>query len=769
MDLAAPCRSFSRARMKSLVDFLTEHRGLLNRLSGGRQTAYVTLCGYVSHLRSQKAIKFYMQMLQDMDWLGAGQEVQSRLRGALILGARNWAAVTPYFSALRALDPDEDFLEDWVLFARTLSDVDIDVALTFLRETPQAVRVLGEDEVIHWGERAMYAADGHRAVSKASCAYLEEAVANRCATSPERWEFNLRQASIIANRSANAAVEFIQSGGRICLLLDEQETETWVQEGLDRCVTEDELSSYFSGRSLKALEARDDLMSGIALKDRQGALSLICEAYLGRTVRIRSNRKLVGVPGFSGGAATDGRIVYLPEIAESFPHLKLMALHQATLLDELDLKGNGENGPSAPAALHLKADRILLERLPGLIEEMRRLTRDDLPSSYPTVAPTRLITGGMPWWGELLPHLVEETDSNVRRIKAQLSDYDDIPPEFLEALMDSLLTQGDRNPDSLMSRLMKLLDSVDFQSPDAEQLEESVKTYLYKEWDMELGDYKLEWCLVRERLARDDPNGFVEELREQLHGIIGLIRRQFVRLRPERFKKFKAQPYGDDLDIDALVETLVEARSGSFLSENIYIRRDKRIRDVAVLFLLDMSGSTEERVTGKRVIDIEKESMALMAEALDSLGDPFAIYGFSTEGRFRVDMFKVKSFGEKYDEHVRYRLGNLEPGKLTRMGAVLRHAVSKLEQVHAKVKLMVIMTDGRPYDMEYGRLDYAIADTGKAFKEARRRRIHPFIITSDKQGVTYLRRICSQTQSIILPKVELLPKVLPALYRRLTA
>jgi von Willebrand factor type A domain len=768
VDLAAPCRSFSRARMKSLVGFLTEHKDVLARLEGGRQDTYVRLCGYVSHLRSQKAVRFYMQTLQDIEKLGTGQEVQSKLRGALILAARNWGTVGPYFSALKALDTDESFLEEWVLFARVLADADIDVALTFLRYTPRAVSVLGEDEVIHWGARAMHAVESLPALSKASCAYLEESVANRCATTPERWEFNLRQAARIASQSPDAAEEFIRSGGRICLLLDEEEAAAWVGEGLERCGTADELSSYFSGRSLSALEARDGLMSGIALKDRQGALLLICEAYLGRTVRIRSNRRLVGVPGFSGGSATDGRIIYLPEIAESFPHLKLMALHQATLLDELDRTGNGEASASAPVALHLKVDRILLERLPGLITDMRRLVRGDFPTSYPSVGP-RWITAGMPWWGELLPHLVEETESNARRIKAQLTDYDDIPPEFLEALMDSLLTQGDRDPDSLMSRLMKLLDSVDFQSPDAEQLEESVKTYLYKEWDMELGDYKLEWCLVRERLAPDNPNSFVEELREKLHGIIGLIRRQFVKLRPERFKKFKAQPYGDDLDIDALVETIVEARSGSFLSENIYIRRDKRIRDVAVLFLLDMSGSTEERVSGKRVIDIEKESMALMAEALDSLEDPFAIYGFSTEGRFRVDMFSVKSFSDPYDEHVRYRLGNLEPGNLTRMGAVLRHATSKLEQVQAKVKLMVIMTDGRPYDMEYGRLDYAIADTAKAFKEARRSRIHPFIITSDKQGVTYLRRICSQTQSIILPKVELLPKVLPALYRRLTA
>ena len=278
----------------------------------------------------------------------------------------------------------------------------------------------------------------------------------------------------------------------------------------------------------------------------------------------------------------------------------------------------------------------------------------------------------------------------------------------------------------------------------------------------------MEWCLVRQRMADDEPNRFVEEIRSRLHGIIGLIRRQFTRLKPERFKKYRAQPTGDGLDIDALVEAVVDMRSGSFLSENVYIRRDKRIRDVAVLFLLDLSGSTEEEVNGRRVIDIQKEAMVLMAEALDSLDDPYAIYGFSSEGRHRVDLFVIKDFAEPYNDQIQYRLGNLEPLGLTRMGAVLRHGLHKLDSTQAAVKLMVILTDGRPYDLEYGNLDYAIADTRKAIQEVRQKRIHPFIITSDQKSTDYLQRIAPQTQSIILPKVELLPTLLPAIYKRLT-
>lgn len=768
MDLSVPCRLFSRSRLTSLQSFLQSHPDLIGRLDGVRLDAFLRLGAQVSHLRSRRAVGFYMDTFLKLEKLGDSPDTHKILQGALIVGSRHWAALIPYLDTAVKLDPQEDFFHEVLMFARLLMEVDIDVAVTFLKELPAAVDILGKNEVIPWGEKALTAVEETRSVSHAARAYLQESVANRCVTTPERWTFNLVQAARISERCPHAAEEFIRSGGRVCLLLDEPETIRWVDDGLALCSTVDELRSYFGGRSQKALEARDGLMTGIALKDRKGSIALICEAYLKRAVKIRSNSILVGLPFFSGGPATDGRSVFLPAMVKSYGLLKLMALHQATLPAEEAWWEELERGTLTPAEMHLLADRVLLNRLPGLIGEMRKCADREMPESYPD-CDSSSVSGGFPWWGEILPHLVEETRTNVRLIREHLEEQEDVPPHLIEALMESVLSQGERDGNELLKRLSAMLDQIDFESPEAEDLGENVKTFMYKEWDMDLSDYKMDWVLVRRRPAEEDPNNFVPELRDRLHGIIALIRRQFVRLRPEHFKKYKAQPYGDDLDIDALVQAIVEARSGSSLSENIYIRRDKRLRDVAVLFLLDLSGSTEEKVEGKRIVDIQKEGMALMAEALDSLGDPFAVYGFSTEGRFRVDIFTVKTFNEPYGERVQYRLGNLEPGKMTRMGAVIRHATAELEKVQAKVKLMVIMTDGRPYDLEYGRLDYAVADTAKAFREARRSRIHPFIITSDQQGVTYLRRICSQTQSIILPRVELLPKVLPALYRRLTA
>jgi Mg-chelatase subunit ChlD len=691
------------------------------------------------------------------------------LWGATMLSAHNWALVQPYFNAVRSLPQKDDFIERWTLFARYLADWDIDVAIAFLNQTPGAIEAFGPGNLTFWGEQALEALEAERRTGKAAKAYLEKAVSQKseCVMELPDWKFSLQQAARISKVSPSAAEAFIRYGARVCLLLNDEETEKWVAEGLECSHSEEELIKYFSGISFKAVEKRDGLASGVTLQEKANTLSLICEAYLGRPVRIRANNSLVGVIGFTGGAATDGRTIYLPEVVPNFQLLKLMALHQSSLLQWEGWRESSAKSVFDLIQIHLKADRNLLDKFPAFLPRMEQLAEGGLPQYYPSGMP-KDFRQSLPWWGDLLPELVRETEATVQKLMLKAEERADLPPEVIEALLSYMMAEGHRDDKGLWERLQEIFDNLEFASPDAEELQESFKTFLYKEWDMGLSDYKVDWCLVRQRLAKDEPNPFVEEVRTRLHGLITLIRRQFMRLKPERFQKFRAQPIGDALDIDALVQAVVDMRSGSFLSENVYIRRDKRTRDVAVLFLVDMSASTEERVNGHRVIDIQKEAMVLMAEALESLRDPFAIYGFSSEGRFRVDLFTVKDFGERYGERVQYRLGSLEPKQLTRLGAAIRHGIYKLDGVQALIKLMVILTDGRPYDLEYGNLSYAIADTKKALQEARQHKIHPFIITSDQKGSDYIRRICPITQSIVVPRVELLPLVLPAMYKRLT-
>lgn len=725
----------------------------------------------VSHLRSQKSAILLEQARKQIEDVIDTPLAEDILKGASELCLLNWALILPYFHTFKKLPRERDLIIPWTDLARKLARQDIDVAVTFVEQTPVALEQRGTKGLLHWGQLALETlenVDTPAEMWKAVKAYLEEAGACQCGYSLSRWQFFLGQAVRISEVSPGAAEAFIHLGNRMCLLLTDEETARWVDDGLHTNRTEPEWLNFFGGTSLKALESRDGLATGVVLKDRSQTLALICEATVGHPVKIQSNTALVGHKGFTGGAATDGHTIFLPDTVPTFKLMKLMALHQTMLLHRMNIPQKTIETLNDPASIHLDADRYLLERLPGLITPMVQVSGVDLPETYPRQL-DRKITPSLPWWGDILPELISQTTATFAEIKEKTSEsYGDVPPELVEALLATMMAEGERDGDALWQMFREMLDNMVFDSPDMEELQENVKTFFYKEWDRTLSDYKLDWCLVRQRSAADDPNDFVDSLRKRLHGLIALLRRQFMKLKPERFKKYRAQPSGDALDIDALVQAMVDKRTGSFLSENVYIRRDKRVRDVAVLFLLDLSGSTEEKISGRRVVDIQKEAMALMAEALDSLGDPYAIYGFSSEGRFRVDLFGVKDFGETYNETVQYRLGNLEPLGLTRMGAVIRHAVYKLEGVSAAIKLLVILTDGRPYDLEYGNLEYAIADTGKAIREARRAKIHPFIITSDQKGAEYLRKISSETQSIVLRGVESLPTMLPALYKRLT-
>ncbi len=716
-------------------------------------------------------------------------EVEKRIRAAEKLSGKkvlfaqakqvcrtNWSLLLPFFDAVDALPRDNRFIAQWAKLALDLAKYDIDVAITFLNRTPDALqnfdRQQDPESVIHWGNQGLQtfqAATDTQRIWKAVKAYLIESSAPNCSQTMPRWRFLLDQAIRISTRSIESAHQFIRSGYKICLNLNSDETVRWIDKGLKQSGSEQEIINFFSGISQKSMETGDILTSGVALKEKKNILSIICEALLGKVVELRSNSVLLGCNGFTGGAATDGRIIYLPDKAVEFRFFKLLTLHQAMLLNNFPYTGLDGTVLTDPDRIHADADQRLIQSLPSLTREMDKYLKD-FPPAEVSISPDGAVgAAAKPWWGDILPDLMQETDNTLTWIQKKASqEYEDIPPELVEALISSLLAGGERAPDALWQLLGEMLDNIEFTSPDPEELKESVKLFFYKEWDRNLSDYKLDWCQVRQRFAREHQNDFVLNVKKRLDGTIRLIRKQFMKLKPEMFRKFQAQPIGDSLDIDALVQALTDMHSGVAMPENIYIRREKKVRDVSVFFLVDLSGSTDEEVNGRKIIDIQKEAMAIMAEALEALGDPYAIYGFSTEGRFRVDMFTIKDFEEIYDEKVQYRLGNLQPQGLTRMGTVVRHATTRLEEVSAAVKILVVLTDGRPYDMEYGNLEYAIADTKKAVQEARCKKIHPFIITSDQKGSDYLQMISPQTECIILPRVELLPTLLPALYRRLT-
>ena len=649
--------------MSLFTEYCDANSGIVNALSDAGRSAYLRMCESVTHLRSQKAIAFFSETLSGIRSLCNHPCGDALLSNIVAITELNWALTQPCVAAFCVLPADEEILKKWIDLASNLAKRDIDVGVNFLNQTPAALDKLGIDAILPWGSQALSALSKTPGMWQAVSAYLKQSAAHHCGFSLVRWDFFLNQASRIAVKSPAAAEGFIDIGNRACLLLTDEETSQWVSGGLATASTEQELVKYFSAGSLKSLQARDGLASGVTLKDRTQTLSLICEALLAHPVKIRGNSVLYSHQGFTGGAATDGRFIFLPEVVPTFGLMKLMALHQAMLLDRGHFLEESGRILFDPIYIHMYADKRLVQRLPAIATEMNRLAEGNLPEGYPFRA-IKYLDVPLPWWGDILPDLISQTNATIDGIKAKVADqYEDLPPALVEMLIGQLMAHGERDPDALGQMLAGMIGNLEFLSPDAEDLPDTVKTFLYKEWDMNLSDYKLDWCLVRQRIAAEDSNPFVENLRRQRHGLITLIQRQFTRLKPEQFRRYRAQPAGDDLDIDALIETWVDMRSGSHLSENVYIRRDKRIRDVAVLFLVDLSASTEEKVGERRVIDIQKEAMVLMAEALNSLEDPYAILGFSSDGRFRIDLIQVKDFSEAYDDRVCHRLGNLRTGR----------------------------------------------------------------------------------------------------------
>jgi nitric oxide reductase NorD protein len=289
----------------------------------------------------------------------------------------------------------------------------------------------------------------------------------------------------------------------------------------------------------------------------------------------------------------------------------------------------------------------------------------------------------------------------------------------------------------------------------------------YPEWDFRLQDHRLNWCRVVERTADPGSDETVSLTLNAHRSTVRLLRRSFEALRPPAFRRVGGQPDGDELDLDALVRRAAEQRAGSDGGDRIYVRHEKRRRDVAVLFLVDVSGSTGRQIdSGRRVIDVEKESLVLLCEALDAVGDQYALYAYSGQGRGGVEVRAIKQFDEPLGIRTAERLGGLAPQQQNRDGAAIRHAAAKLRQRDVKTRLLILLSDGRPLDGEYTE-DYALEDTKAALREARREGIHPFCVTIDSEADQYVRRMYGDVEYTVIDRVESLPARLPKIYQRL--
>ena len=294
--------------------------------------------------------------------------------------------------------------------------------------------------------------------------------------------------------------------------------------------------------------------------------------------------------------------------------------------------------------------------------------------------------------------------------------------------------------------------------------------YIYDEWDGLIRDYRPQWCRITEKPGIEGSPDFVDETFQSYGPMVRLIRRYFETIRPEALRRLNRQANGEDIDLDALVNWMVDRKQGHEPSDQVYATRQKHDRQVAVAFLVDMSGSTGRQIGSRSrpVIDIEKEGLLLLSEALSAIGDQYAIYGFSGQGRQLVDIHVLKDFDQRSGGRVGLKISGVKPRQQNRDGAAIRHATHRLMQQAAKVRLLILISDGKPLDDEYAD-EYSLEDTKMALREARLKGIHPFCITIDQAATDYVKRMYGDIGFLVVDDVESLPTRLPKIYQRLTA
>jgi nitric oxide reductase activation protein len=406
------------------------------------------------------------------------------------------------------------------------------------------------------------------------------------------------------------------------------------------------------------------------------------------------------------------------------------------------------------------------------------------------------------------PH--RDDDSKPDRLDDSVKDPDEArfkaPPEveFRMQMDDALLNRNDQEVDERNQPPLELIEN-ELNGP---LLRDEPFCYLYPEWDFRAGGFKDRWCRVRERVMEEGTSDFYTETLSEHRLLVNQVRSRFEHFMPELFRKVTRRYDGEDVDLDRLVDLVVDTQAGVTPSEKIYWRRERTQRDVAVALLLDMSATTNEYVLleaaramrptaptaqsysqylrqiaagiderGKplrrRTIDIEKQAAIVLIQALESIGDNYAVYAFSGSGRGSVEFHVVKDFAEPLSQRIARRMDGIAPAHATRMGAAIRHAVTKLERVEAQTRLLFLVSDGRPYDRDYGRdandQEYAVHDTRQALREAARRKVRPFCLTVDKEGADYMRAMCEDLPYEVVGRVEDLPISLITAYPKLTA
>ncbi len=304
--------------------------------------------------------------------------------------------------------------------------------------------------------------------------------------------------------------------------------------------------------------------------------------------------------------------------------------------------------------------------------------------------------------------------------------------------------------------------------------------YHYDEWDYHVQLARPEWATVIERRQPKGDPEVMDEILTKYKPIASRIRHLIDAMQPQGIVRRRGYEEGEELDLNAAVRAMIDIRRGVMPDPRINIRISRHIRDLSIVVLMDLSESTNEKVgeIGKdeagyeeqpSILDLTRESTGLLAWAIDAIGDNFAVHGFASDGRHDVQYYRFKDFEQPYDDEAKSRLAGMQGNLSTRMGTALRHAGWHLTQQSAQKRLVLLITDGEPADIDERDPQYLRHDTKKAVDDLAMQGVYTYCLTLDPNADRYVARIFGENNYSIVDHVERLPERLPAVFAAITA
>jgi von Willebrand factor type A domain-containing protein len=410
---------------------------------------------------------------------------------------------------------------------------------------------------------------------------------------------------------------------------------------------------------------------------------------------------------------------------------------------------------------------------------------------------------------------IEEWEENLEQLDERVMAVDMLEAEDVEAKRgesdEASVREADVDIKSLVDERDTLKRRIDMERSSVQHAlgadRSAARSFRYDEWDYLQRRYLSHWCRVYEEVL-DGEEDDTSALTAAIRNFKPVVQRQLEQIRPTGLQRVSRVQDGDELDLNAIIEARQDIRAGHSPSERFYSRKERMHRDVCALFLVDLSASTDDPIEPpepfdwegydenssdnmrdpwfaadadasvedepkRKIIDIQREAMVVMASALDALGDSYGIYGFSGYGKDNVEVYVAKEPNEGFSQRTLQSIAAMKPKRSTRMGPAIRHSTHKLMQSGHAMKVLIIISDGFPQDSDYGpergNHDYGVEDTARALTEAHQKGVETFCVTVDRSGQDYLKRMCPDERYLVIEEIADLPDQLSKVYTTLTA